>query len=113
MPFKKGNKLAVGPRPKKFETNSASGDKLLSGIRKFLEKNMLTTLEDMETPGAREKARIYCYLLNYAVPRLTPRSGEIKFEDMNEAQLNRLLNILQDNALPRVLKKRESRVIEQ
>ena len=112
MPFKKGNSGNPMGRPNAVnltmsnrETNSGSADKLQAGIHKFLEKNMLKVLEDLETPASREKARIFCSLLNYTLPRLTPRSGEVRFEDMSEKQLFCLLKMLQENSLPQVMGK--------
>jgi hypothetical protein len=106
MPFKKGNTANLTGRPKNVVTPNAApeeqpkGNKLQTSIQKFLEKNMIKILEDLETPAAREKARIYCHLLNYTVPKLSRQSGEIKFEEMSEEQLSALLAMLQKNAMP-------------
>ena len=110
MPFQKGNNANLSGRPVRAaktvnETNEGGGEKLQKSIYKFLEKNMLTILGDLETPAGRDKAKIYCSLLNFAVPRLSPRSGEIKFEDMSPKQLSELLKMLQVNALPQVMRR--------
>ena len=108
MPFRKGSISNPAGRQKGTpnKVKKSITEDLLAGMHKFLKKNMRVILTDLETPEAREKARIYCDLLKYAVPRLRPRSGEVRFEDMTPEQLQELLGMLQENSLPQVIKGR-------
>ena len=56
-------------------------------------------MDGMDTPAGRKKARIYCELLKYTVPRLSPKKSDIKLERLSDAQLDEIIETLQRNAL--------------
>jgi hypothetical protein len=61
--------------------------------------NFETVMGGMSTPAGREKARIYCELLKYTVPKLSPKKSDIRFERLSDAQFDEIIETLQRNAL--------------
>jgi len=99
MKFTQGKSGNPTGRPLKRMPSFANPD-LQTKIDKYLNENFKTMLSDLETPAAREKARIYLELLKYSVPRLAARQSEFQVHDLSNGQLKQIAGILQHNALP-------------
>jgi hypothetical protein len=97
MKFKTGKSGNPAGRPRGRKNDPAQN--LHDRITKYLDKNFEPVMGGMETPSGREKARIYCELLKYTVPRLSPKKSDIKFERLSDAQLDEIIETLKCNAL--------------
>jgi|GEM_PF-5764004 len=101
MPFQKGKSgNPAGGTLRKGQQKDPSAS-LNVKINRYLEKNFDSIFSDGEGLGSakgRETARIYCELLKYAVPRLSPKRTNVKFENLTEEQLDEIIEILQHNA---------------
>ena len=103
MPFTKGKSGNAIGRPRGRHTDPAS--RLNTRINNFLDKNFDVVMNQLSTPAGREKARIYCELLKYSVPRLSPKRTDIRFERLSDEQLDEIIQTLQHNALKELKKK--------
>jgi len=99
MPFKKG--ISGNPSGAKRGQQKDPSASLNAKINRYLEKNFDMIFcygEGLTSAAGRESARIYCELLKYAVPRLSPKRTNVKFENLTDEQLDEIIEILQHNA---------------
>ena len=97
MKFNTGKSGNPAGRPRGRQSDPAKN--LNTRINKYLDKNFDLVMGGMNTPAGREKARIYCELLKYTVPKLSPKKPDIRFERLSDDQLDEIIVTLQRNAL--------------
>jgi hypothetical protein len=101
MKFTKGKTGNPAGRPTQSVKNLRPFPKgLESKIIRYLDKNFETVMQNLNDRESREKARIYCELLRYAIPKFGPRHHQIRFEDMDDILLDNIVDMLQQNAFP-------------
>lgn len=91
MKFELGNKAALG---RKKGSKNRLTEKLRGTITAFLNKNFEKIKEDFETMPARDRAKLYCDLLGYVVPRLQSTTNKIDFEALSEDDLDIIIENL-------------------
>ena len=99
MPFKKGT--SGNPSGAKQGHKKDHATSLNAKINRYLERNFDKIFSDgdgINSAAGRVTARIYCELLKYSVPRLSPKRTNVKFENLTEEQLDEIIEILQHNA---------------
>src|SRR5688572_6985836 len=85
MRFQPGNKRSRG-RPKGSKNKSAKT--LRDTINKFLEEEFEDVRACFYSLNPRDRAKLYCDLLQYGLPKLQAMNMEFKFENMTEAQID-------------------------
>ncbi|WP_290706647.1 DUF5681 domain-containing protein [Flavihumibacter sp. CACIAM 22H1] len=96
MPQKKGNTGNPNGRPK-GSRNKVSGE-LRSMISEFLEGEFQTIKREFKRLSARDKAKLYTDLLNYALPKLQSTSLGFDFDNMSDEQLDKIIESLKESA---------------
>lgn len=86
----------------KGQTNNRQGRPKGSGGKKnkelrgtisaFLETNFSKIAADFAKLAPKERAKVYCDLLQYAVPKLSAISTEVKFENLTDQDLDIIID---------------------
>ena len=95
MAFEKGVSGKPEGRPK-GATNKTSLQ-LREMITDFLETNFEKIEKDFELLNAKEKAKLYCDLLQYGLPRLQTVQLETDFDRLPDDQLDKIINELKQS----------------
>lgn len=96
MGFEKGISGNPEGRPK-GATNKTSLQ-LREMITDFLETNFEKIKNDFEMLSAKERAKLYCDLLQYGLPKLQTVQLETDFERLPDDQLDFIIETLQKSA---------------
>lgn len=91
MPFKKGK--SGNPKGKPKGTQNKATAQIRGMIESFLMDNFQTIVRDFNQLSPKDKAKLYCDLLQYGLPRLQAVS-EIPFERMTDDQLDEIISKL-------------------
>ena len=97
MAHKKGHTNNPHGRPK-GTPNKVTG-KLREMITGFLEGEFATIKREFKSLPAKEKARVYADLLNYAIPKLQSTSLDFDFDKLSDDQLDKVIAELQKTAI--------------
>jgi hypothetical protein len=97
MPFTKGQSGNPGGKRGAAKTPARN---LQNIIGEYLERNFRKALREIEKMPADKRIRIYFELMKYTVPRVGNIRSELRFSDLTDAQLDELIESLQQNALP-------------
>lgn len=92
MPFKPGSSGNAKGRPK-GSANKIS-DKLRKTITAFLSDNFKKITEDFHQLPARDRAKLYCDLLQYGLPKMQAVSMELGFERLSDEDLSEIIHQL-------------------
>lgn len=92
MAFKKGESGNKSGRPK--GTKNKVTDKLRASITAFLSKNFDELTSGFDEMPLKEKAKLYCDLLQYILPKMQATSIDFGFEKLPESDLDEILNQL-------------------
>lgn len=95
MGFEKGISGNPEGRPK-GATNKTSLQ-LREMITDFLETNFEKIKKDFELLSIKERAKLYCDLLQYSLPRLQAVQLETDFERLPDDQLDKIINELKNS----------------
>ncbi|HKC37702.1 MAG TPA: DUF5681 domain-containing protein [Chitinophagaceae bacterium] len=107
MPFEKGKSGNPDGRPEGAK-NKITGE-LRTTITNFLEDNFEKVVQDFNALSPKERAKLYCDLLQYGLPKLqsvslgleeksSKLSLGIAFEKMTDEQLNKIIDELKSHA---------------
>ncbi|MBL7914573.1 MAG: hypothetical protein JNL49_05955 [Bacteroidia bacterium] len=97
MPFKKGE--SGNPTGKPPGAKNKIGIQLRETISNFLIDNFDTIQKDFKKLNPKDRAKIYCDLLQYGLPRLQAVSNEFQFEQLTDEQLTEVIEKLKQSAL--------------
>lgn len=92
MAFKKGESGNPEGRPK--GTGNKINNELRETIQNFLSNNFQQVTEDFKNLAPKDRAKLYCDLLQYGLPRLQASSLDVDFANMTEEQIDDLINKL-------------------
>src|ERR1700722_2769502 len=95
MPFEKGESGNPAGRPK-GSLNKTAKD-LRQMISDFLVENFEEVQKSFKEIPPKEKIKVYCHLLAFAVPKLRP-SDELMLERLSDEELNELFEKLKEVA---------------
>ncbi len=100
MPFNKGQSGNLAGRPRATqEPKETYAVQLENMISKHLVENF-SMVQNIETTEDLKKARIYCDLLRYIIPRAVPmRVKETKLEDLSTPQLAEIVENLRAKSI--------------
>ncbi len=90
--LKKGQCNNRQGRPK--GSTGKKNKELRATITLFLENNFSTVITGFNKLDPKDRAKIYCDLLQYAVPKLSAISTEVKFDNLSDEQLDTIINKL-------------------
>lgn len=96
MPFKKGQ--SGNPNGKPPGAKNKIGIQLRETISNFLIDNFETIQNDFKKLNPKDRAKIYCDLLQYGLPRLQAVSNEFQFEQLTDEQLTEVIDKLKQSA---------------
>jgi hypothetical protein len=97
MPFIKGQSGNPGGKSGTAKTTARN---LQNFIGKYLKRNFRIALQEIEEMPVEKRIRIYLELMKYTIPKMGNIRNDLKFSDLSEAQLDELIETLQENALP-------------
>ncbi len=92
MPFEKGT--SGNPQGKPAGTKNKTGTKIREMIEGFLMDNFQTVVADFNELPPKDRAKLYCDLLQYGLPRLQAISTETGFERLTDDQLHEIIEKL-------------------
>lgn len=92
MAFKKGESGNPSGRP--AGTNNKVSNKLRGTITAFLSDNFQKLKDDFGTMPAKDRAKLYCDLLQYGLPKLQAMSMDLSFDRLTEEELNEIIQTL-------------------
>ncbi|HXB11645.1 MAG TPA: DUF5681 domain-containing protein [Bacteroidia bacterium] len=95
MPFEKGESGNPAGRPK--GSMNAKAKLLRQMISDFLVENFEEVQKSFKEIPPKEKIKVYCNLLAFAVPKLKP-SDELILERLSDDELNELFEKLKEAA---------------
>ena len=68
-------------------------------IGDFLADNFSKVVEDFETLQPKDRAKLYCDLLQYGLPRLQAIQLDGELDKLTDIELDRIINELKSNAV--------------
>jgi predicted component of type VI protein secretion system len=92
MPFEQGISGNPEGRPKGVKNKTTS--QLRETINNFLENNFEQVMKDFTELGPKDRAKLYCDLLQYGLPRLQAIQLETEFDSLSDAQLTQIIEEL-------------------
>lgn len=92
MTFIKGQ--SGNPSGKPLGTKNKASAQLRQMIEGFLTDNFQTIQSDFNSLSAKDRAKIYCDLLQYGLPKLQAISTDLEFERLTDEQLNEIVTKL-------------------
>lgn len=92
MPFKKGQ--SGNPTGKPPGAKNKIGIQLRETISNFLINNFDVIQKDFKKLQPKDRAKLYCDLLQYGLPRLQAISNEFQFEKLTDDQLTEVIETL-------------------
>jgi hypothetical protein len=92
MPFKKGE--SGNPTGKPPGAKNKIGIQLRETISNFLINNFDVIQKDFKKLQPKDRAKLYCDLLQYGLPRLQAISNEFQFEKLTDDQLTEVIETL-------------------
>ena len=92
MPYKDGKSGNPAGRPK--GTPNKTSKELKEMIADFLARNFDKIQKDFEKLEPKERLKVYCELLQYAVPKLKSIEDHGPFEHMTDQQLDHIIDEL-------------------
>lgn len=92
MPFKKGQ--SGNPTGKPPGAKNKIGIQLRETISNFLIDNFDVIQKDFKKLQPKDRAKLYCDLLQYGLPRLQAISNEFQFEKLTDDQLTEVIETL-------------------
>ena len=92
MPFQKGK--SGNPEGKPKGVKNKIGLQLRETITNFLSDNFNVVTQDFKKLTPKERAKLYCDLLQYGLPKLQAISTEFQFERLTEEQLDEVIENL-------------------
>ena len=95
MPFEKGESGNPAGRPK--GAMNATAKLLRQMISDFLVENFVEVQKSFKEIPPKEKIKVYCHLLAFAVPKLRP-SDELMLERLSDQELDDLFEKLKEAA---------------
>lgn len=90
MPFKQGQSGNIKGKPKGAKNKISL--QLREMITDFLIENFSKVLKDFSLLKPNERAKLYCDLLQYGLPKLQSISTDIQLEKLPEEQLDEIIN---------------------
>lgn len=96
MAFTKGVSGNPSGRPK--GSNNKISENLRIKINEFLNNQFDPIIKDLECLPLKDRIKLYCDLLQYALPKMQATSYEINFDDLSEQQLDEILQKLINKA---------------
>ena len=97
MGFVKG--MTGNPEGRPKGTQNKINRKLRETIGDFLTNNFSKVVEDFEALQPKDRAKLYCDLLQYGLPRLQAVQLEGDLDKLTDAELDRIINELKSNAV--------------
>ena len=79
-------------------TPNRTTKKLREMISNFLIENFDTIKQDFNNLSAKERAKVYCDLLQYGVPKLQATSIDFNLERLSDEQLDKIIEELKNSA---------------
>lgn len=95
MPFDKGQSGNPEGRPK--GTANKITIQLRETISDFLENNFEQIKRDFKRLQPKDRAKLYCDLLQYSLPKLQAMQLETEFDKLTDAQLDYIIEGLKKN----------------
>jgi hypothetical protein len=95
MAFQKG--ISGNPQGRPKGTANKVSMQLREMITDFLENNFEQIQKDFKKLQPREKAKVYCDLLQYGLPKLQAIQIETEFDKLTDADLDYIIKELQKN----------------
>ncbi|MFM7055275.1 MAG: DUF5681 domain-containing protein [Bacteroidota bacterium] len=92
MTFIKGQ--SGNPSGKPIGTKNKASAQLRQMIEGFLTDNFQTIQSDFNNLPAKDRAKLYCDLLQYGLPKLQAISTDLEFERLTDEQLNEIVTKL-------------------
>ena len=92
MPFEQGISGNPEGRPKGAKNKTTS--QLRETINNFLENNFEQVMKDFTELSPKDRAKLYCDLLQYGLPRLQAIQLETEFDSLSDAQLTQIIEEL-------------------
>ena len=92
MPFEQGISGNPEGRPKGAKNKTTS--QLRETINNFLENNFEQVMKDFTELSPKDRAKLYCDLLQYGLPRLQSVQLETEFDSLSDAQLTQIIEEL-------------------
>jgi len=96
MGFEKG--VSGNPQGRPPGAKNKTNEQLREMIAGFLESNFSTVVNDFESLSPKERAKVYCDLLQYGLPRLQAVKLETDFDRMTDEELDKVINELKSVA---------------
>ena len=96
MPFKKG--VTTNPEGRPKGTKNKVTTNLRETIGNFLQANFQKITEDFEGLPPKDRAKLYCDLLQYSLPKLQAVTVETDLERLTEGELDQIIDSLKASA---------------
>ena len=94
--FKKGK--SGNPKGKPPGALNNTTKELREMVSNFLLNNFEQVVQDFQELKPKERARLYCDLLQYGLPRLQNVSMDLEFDKMTDQQLDKIIHELKQSA---------------
>jgi len=91
MKFQPGNKAGGG---RKKGSKNKAGKTLRDTISNFLEQEFEGIKACFEALPPKDRAKLYCDLLQYGLPKLQALNMDLNFDGLSEKQLDEIINKL-------------------
>ena len=95
MGYVKGQSGNIAGKP--VGAKNKAGSNLRETITAFLSDNFKKIEQDFHALPAKDRARLYCDLLQYGLPKLQAMSLDLGFEKLSDQELSDIINQLIKN----------------